>query len=64
MKLEIGIHRWPLREPFTISRETITTADGVVVVDLDGPLLQAEDWPTPIIYAQGQISPPSQALWG
>jgi L-alanine-DL-glutamate epimerase-like enolase superfamily enzyme len=36
MKLEIGIHRWPLREPFTISRETITTADGVVVALSDG----------------------------
>jgi L-alanine-DL-glutamate epimerase-like enolase superfamily enzyme len=33
-------------------------------VDLDGPLLQAEDWPTPITYAEGRIHPPPQALWG
>lgn len=35
------------------------------VVDLDGPLLQAEDWPDPIHYDRtGVMSWPSPALWG
>ncbi|MEG3146813.1 dipeptide epimerase [Sphingomonas sp. RT2P30] len=33
-------------------------------VDLDGPLLQAEDWPHPLRYEHGQIFPPTSALWG
>jgi L-Ala-D/L-Glu epimerase len=35
------------------------------VVDLDGPLLQAEDWPNPIQYDRtGVMAWPSPALWG
>lgn len=35
------------------------------VVDLDGPLLQAEDWPDPIQYDEaGVMAWPSPALWG
>lgn len=34
------------------------------VVDLDGPLLQAEDWPDAIVYDRGLMSLPSRALWG
>lgn len=35
------------------------------VVDLDGPLLQAEDWPNPIRYDKtGVMAWPSPALWG
>ncbi|MET0533342.1 MAG: N-acetyl-D-Glu racemase DgcA [Steroidobacter sp.] len=35
------------------------------VVDLDGPLLQAEDWPNGIQYDKtGVMAWPSQALWG
>ena len=35
------------------------------VVDLDGPLLQAEDWPNPIRYdPAGVMSWPSPELWG
>ncbi len=35
------------------------------VVDLDGPLLQAEDWPNPIQYdPTGVMAWPSPALWG
>lgn len=35
------------------------------VVDLDGPLLQAEDWPNPIQYdPAGVMAWPSPALWG
>lgn len=35
------------------------------VVDLDGPLLQAEDWPDPIRYDEtGVMAWPSPALWG
>ncbi|MGH3800189.1 MAG: enolase C-terminal domain-like protein, partial [Pseudonocardiaceae bacterium] len=34
------------------------------VVDLDGPLLQAEDWPNGIVYRNGTMSLPSPAFWG
>jgi len=35
------------------------------VVDLDGPLLQAQDWPDPIRYDKnGVMAWPSPALWG
>jgi L-alanine-DL-glutamate epimerase-like enolase superfamily enzyme len=34
------------------------------VADLDGPLLQDEDWPNPIVYREGVMSPPIPALWG
>jgi L-alanine-DL-glutamate epimerase-like enolase superfamily enzyme len=34
------------------------------VADLDGPLLQDEDWPNPIVYREGIMSPPLPALWG
>ena len=35
------------------------------VADLDGPLLQAEDWPDAIEYrADGVMSLPSRKLWG
>ncbi len=34
------------------------------IADLDGPLLQSEDWPDPIVYTNGVMSPPSRALWG
>jgi L-alanine-DL-glutamate epimerase-like enolase superfamily enzyme len=33
-------------------------------VDLDGPLLQKEDWPDAIEYRHGIMSPPSARLWG
>jgi hypothetical protein len=34
------------------------------VVDLDGPLLQAEDWPDGIVYEDGVMAWPSPRLWG
>jgi L-alanine-DL-glutamate epimerase-like enolase superfamily enzyme len=34
------------------------------VVDLDGPLLQAEDWPDGIVYDNGVMAWPSPRLWG
>lgn len=34
------------------------------IADLDGPLLQAEDWPEGIEYRDGVMSLPSRALWG
>lgn len=34
------------------------------IADLDGPLLQAQDWPDGIAYCDGVMSPPSPALWG
>jgi L-alanine-DL-glutamate epimerase-like enolase superfamily enzyme len=33
-------------------------------VDLDGPLLQANDWPNPIHYSKGSMTFPVAALWG
>jgi L-Ala-D/L-Glu epimerase / N-acetyl-D-glutamate racemase len=34
------------------------------VADLDGPLLQADDWPDGIEYRDGVMTPPSPRLWG
>jgi L-Ala-D/L-Glu epimerase len=34
------------------------------IADLDGPLLQAEDWPDAIDYRDGVMSLPSRRLWG
>jgi len=34
------------------------------IADLDGPLLQSDDWRDPIIYTNGVMSLPSRALWG
>jgi len=34
------------------------------VADLDGPLLQAEDWPDGIAYDRGTMSLPASTLWG
>jgi L-alanine-DL-glutamate epimerase-like enolase superfamily enzyme len=34
------------------------------IADLDGPLLQAEDWPDAIDYRDGVMSLPSRKLWG
>jgi L-alanine-DL-glutamate epimerase-like enolase superfamily enzyme len=34
------------------------------IADLDGPLLQAQDWPDAIEYRDGVMSLPSRALWG
>jgi L-alanine-DL-glutamate epimerase-like enolase superfamily enzyme len=34
------------------------------VIDLDGPLLQAQDWPEGIVYHNGTMTPPSGVLWG
>jgi L-alanine-DL-glutamate epimerase-like enolase superfamily enzyme len=33
-------------------------------VDLDGPLLQIDDWPHPLTYEQGLVAPPTPSLWG
>ena len=33
-------------------------------VDLDGPLLQTDDWPNPIRYEDGIMSVPEPVLWG
>lgn len=39
-------------------------AQGVSVVDLDGPLLLAEDRNTPLSYDTAGVHPPERALWG
>lgn len=33
-------------------------------VDLDGPLLQSEDWPDGMVYHQGVVQPPRPEFWG
>ena len=49
---------------------SLSMAPGFVVgqlcdyVDLDGPLLQKEDWPHGIRYENGRMTPPSPLLWG
>ena len=49
---------------------SVSVAPGMVlaqqceVCDLDGPWLQAEDWPQGIAYRQGRMSLPEPALWG
>ena len=49
---------------------SISVAPGMVlaqqceVCDLDGPLLQADDWPDGIASKDGVMLPPSPALWG
>ncbi|MFD0980504.1 N-acetyl-D-Glu racemase DgcA [Tropicimonas aquimaris] len=42
----------------------VILAQGVAVVDLDGPLLLAEDRGTPLIYDSEGVHPPSRELWG
>ncbi|MGC1301111.1 MAG: dipeptide epimerase [Caulobacteraceae bacterium] len=49
---------------------SLAMAPGTVVgqrctfVDLDGPLLLAEDWPDGLCYRQGTIAPPTPSFWG
>jgi len=49
---------------------SVSVAPGMVlaqlceVCDLDGPWLQAEDWPGGIVYQQGRMSMPQPAVWG
>lgn len=39
-------------------------AQGAAYVDLDGPLLLAEDRPHPLAYDQDGVHPPARELWG
>ena len=39
-------------------------AQGAAFVDLDGPLLLAEDRAEPLRYAEGMVYPPEAGLWG
>ncbi|OCX61025.1 dipeptide epimerase [Thioclava sp. SK-1] len=39
-------------------------AQGAKIVDLDAPLLLAEDRETPLHYEDGKVYPPEAALWG
>lgn len=49
---------------------TVSVAPGMVlaqqceICDLDGPWLQAEDWPRGIVYRQGRMSLPAPVIWG
>jgi len=42
----------------------VIVAQGAQVVDLDGPLLLAEDRPEPLIYDAAGVHAPAAALWG
>jgi L-alanine-DL-glutamate epimerase-like enolase superfamily enzyme len=42
----------------------VLLAQGATVTDLDGPLLLAEDRPTPLVYDDAGVHPPKAALWG
>ncbi|HEY0214195.1 MAG TPA: N-acetyl-D-Glu racemase DgcA [Paenirhodobacter sp.] len=42
----------------------VLVAQGAEVVDLDGPLLLAEDRDMPLTYEGGQVFPPQPGLWG
>jgi L-alanine-DL-glutamate epimerase-like enolase superfamily enzyme len=39
-------------------------AQRCAVVDLDGPLLQAEDWADGLVYTAGRVAPPAPTFWG
>lgn len=42
----------------------VLLGQGAEVVDLDGPLLLAEDRPEPLFYDSRGVHPPASALWG
>lgn len=42
----------------------VLVAQGAEIADLDGPLLLAEDRPTPLAYDARGVHPPEAALWG
>ena len=42
----------------------VLVAQGVDVVDLDGPLLLAEDRASPLVYDTAGVHPPEPELWG
>jgi L-alanine-DL-glutamate epimerase-like enolase superfamily enzyme len=42
----------------------VIAAQGAEVVDLDGPLLLAEDRDPPLEYDEAGVHPPTPALWG
>lgn len=42
----------------------VLVAQGVEIVDLDGPLLLAEDRAAPLVYDAAGVHPPDAALWG
>ena len=42
----------------------VLLAQGAAVVDLDGPLLLAEDRQTPLTFDAAGVHPPDPALWG
>ena len=42
----------------------VLLAQGAQVADLDGPLLLAEDRPTPLAYDERGVHPPEPSLWG
>jgi L-alanine-DL-glutamate epimerase-like enolase superfamily enzyme len=42
----------------------VLVAQGAEIVDLDGPLLLAEDRDPPLVYETGAVQPAAPELWG
>ncbi|MGB1695377.1 MAG: dipeptide epimerase, partial [Paracoccaceae bacterium] len=42
----------------------VLIAQGVMITDLDGPLLLSEDRVTPLFYDEEGVHPPDAELWG
>jgi hypothetical protein len=42
----------------------VLAAQGAEIVDLDGPLLLAEDRSSPLVYDGAGVHPPAADLWG
>jgi L-alanine-DL-glutamate epimerase-like enolase superfamily enzyme len=42
----------------------VLVAQGAEIIDLDGPLLLAEDRPVPLVYDAAGVHPPEASLWG
>jgi len=42
----------------------VLVAQDADIVDLDGPLLLAEDRDAPLVYEDSRVSPSTPALWG
>ena len=54
----------PVRAGGDQGQVVLPLAQGAMVVDLDGPLLLAEDRDHPLHYDEAGVHPPEAALWG
>lgn len=63
-KAGLGIMVGCMLAPSLAMAPAMVVAQGASVVDLDGPLLLAEDYENAIEFNKGIMSPPSARLWG